>query len=266
MLPDRLSGCLFGLTLLMLLAGEAAGQERGGAARSAPGLAPQRPGVTDVYILSMGLWGAQGVFESEAKGAARILEARFDAKGRSVVLFNSRRRAGVTDASATSAATAIGRVLDPIEDVAVVVLTSHGTPEGLAVTTQGRNVQLVPPDYVRDLLSSTRARLRVLIVSACYSGIFAKALADDDTLVITAAAADRPSFGCEDRATWTYFGDAFFNRALRAESRLEDAFAQAKAFVTRRERQEGFEPSDPQMAGGARVLERLRSRSRDMGR
>jgi hypothetical protein len=262
MLTHRLLGCLLGLASLTIVAGDVTGQERGGAARAARGLAPQRPGMTDVYVLSVGLWGAQRVFESEAKGAALVLEARFDAKDRSIVLFNSRRRAGATDASAMAAAAALGRTLDPVEDVAVVVLTSHGAPEGLAVTTQGRNVQLIPPDYVRDLLRETRARLRVLVVSACYSGIFANALADDDTLVITAAAADRPSFGCEDRATWTYFGDAFFNRSLRGEARLDAAFAQAKAFVTRRERQEGFEPSNPQMAGGARVLERLRARER----
>jgi hypothetical protein len=42
--------------------------------------------------------------------------------------------------------------------------------------------------------------------------VFVPALADARTLVITAAAADRPSFGCEDGATWTYFGDAFFGR------------------------------------------------------
>ncbi|MGC2716698.1 MAG: hypothetical protein WA366_25315 [Pseudolabrys sp.] len=30
-------------------------------------------------------------------------------------------------------------------------------------------------------------------------------------LVITAADADHPSFGCQDKAKWTYFGDASFN-------------------------------------------------------
>jgi Peptidase C13 family len=98
----------------------------------------------------------------------------------------------------------------------------------------------------------------VLIVSACYSGLFARALADERTLVITAAAADRPSFGCRDGATWTYFGDAFFNRALRTEPRLDRAFARARELVTERERREGFDPSNPQIAGGASVLARLR--------
>jgi hypothetical protein len=266
MFHHRLAACLIGIALLAGLPGAAIGQEargqetRGQGARSAVRLAPQTPGAVDVYILSLGLWGQQSVFESEARGATRILEAQLAGKNRSVILFNTKRRMAVTDASAMTAAAAIGRVLDPAEDVAVLFLTSHGAPEGLAVTTGGRDVQLMSPDYVRKLLRETRARLRVLIVSACYSGIFARALADDDTLVITAAAADKPSFGCEDRATWTYFGDAFFNRSLRREPRLDIAFAQARDLVTQRERREGFDPSNPQIAGGANVLARLNAR------
>lgn len=222
-------------------------------------LAPQRPGVVDAYILAIGLWGDQSVFESEAKGAARILEGRLDAKGRSVVLFNGKKRFGAKPEAVFAAAEAVGRALDPEEDVAVMVLTSHGGPEGIGLV-MGRDRRLVTPKDVGRLLDLTRARHRILIVSACYSGIFAKALADARTLVITAAAADKPSFGCQDGATWTYFGDAFFNRALRAEPRLDRAFAKARELVTARERREGFDPSNPQIEGGTEVLARLGAR------
>jgi Peptidase C13 family len=60
-----------------------------------------------------------------------------------------------------------------------------------------------------------RTQHRVVIVSACYSGVFVGPLANDNTLVITAAYFDHSSFGCQDKVKWTYFGDAFFNRALR---------------------------------------------------
>ncbi|MBM6583373.1 hypothetical protein ILT44_24535 [Microvirga sp. BT689] len=222
-------------------------------------LEPQRAGQTDVYILSFGLWGPQSVFESEAKGAARILEAQFGSKGRSIVQFNTKRRAGATPQSLMAAATAAGQVLDPAEDIVVLVLTSHGAPEGIALVA-GRDTRLVTPGDVRTLLDRTRAQHRVVIVSACYSGVFARELADARTLVITAAAADKPSFGCRDGATWTYFGDAFFNKALRGERRLDIAFEQARGLVTQRERREGFDPSNPQIAGGSQVLERLKIR------
>ncbi|WP_052003131.1 C13 family peptidase [Microvirga sp. BSC39] len=222
-------------------------------------LAPQRPGQTDVYVLSFGLWGPQSVFESEAKGAARILEQQLGAKGRSIVRFNTKRRAGATPQTLLAAAEAAGRTLDPAEDIVVLVLTSHGAPEGIGLVA-GRDTRLVTPGDVRGLLERTRAQHRVVIVSACYSGVFAKALADERTLVITAAAADKPSFGCQDGATWTYFGDAFFNKALRREPRLDAAFETARGLVTQRERREGFDPSNPQIAGGSQVLQRLYNR------
>ena len=140
-----------------------------------------------------------------------------------------------------AAANAVGAVLDPVDDVAVLVLTSHGGPQGIGLVTQREQGVMTPRDVGR-LLDATRARYRVLIVSACYSGVFASALADPRTLVITAAAADRSSFGCQDGATWTYFGDAFFNRSLRSEPRLDAAFAKARTLVTEREKRERFEP------------------------
>ena len=249
--------CLIGTALCLGAAPGAVGQTPRG-----PGpfrLEPQRPGAVDIYILSFGLWGPQSVFESEAKGAARVLEARLGSKGRTIVRFNTKSRSDATPASLYAAARAAGQSLDPAEDLVVLVLTSHGGPEGIGLVA-GRNTSLMTPSNVRALLDETRAQHRVVIVSACYSGIFARALADDRTLVITAAAADKPSFGCRDGATWTYFGDAFFNKALRREPRLDAAFETARRLVTQREQREGFDPSNPQIAGGARVLERLSAR------
>ncbi len=220
-------------------------------------LQPQRPGEVDVYVLSFGLWGAQSVFESEAKGAARILETQLGSKGRTIVRFNTKRRFDATGPSLLAAAQEAGKALDPSEDVVVLMLTSHGAPEGIGVVA-GREAQLMTPDDVRLLLNEAKAQYRVVIVSACYSGIFAQELANERTLVITAAAADKPSFGCQDGATWTYFGDAFFNKALRGEARLDVAFEKARGLVTRREKREGFDPSNPQIAGGSEVLERLK--------
>jgi hypothetical protein len=76
-------------------------------------------------------------------------------------------------------------------------------------------------------------------------GVFIPRLANPDTLVITAADADHPSFGCRDKAKWTYFGNAFFNVALRQAKSLKDAFVVARSLVKKREVRERFEPSNP---------------------
>ena len=146
--------------------------------------------------------------------------------------------------------------MDPDEDVLVLALTSHGTPHGLAVMG-GRRSDVISPRKLRQMLDASGARYRIVIISACYSGAFTPVLANISTLVITAAAADRPSFGCEDGAKWTYFGHAFYNQALRRGAKLDDTFAEAKRLVTDRERREGFAPSQPQIAGGSLVLRLL---------
>ncbi|WP_430648720.1 C13 family peptidase [Bradyrhizobium neotropicale] len=44
-------------------------------------------------------------------------------------------------------------------------------------------------------------RHKVVVISACYSGVFVPRLANPYLLVITAADADHPSFGCPDKAS-----------------------------------------------------------------
>ncbi|UPT92651.1 C13 family peptidase [Bradyrhizobium barranii subsp. apii] len=105
-----------------------------------------------------------------------------------------------------------------------------------------------------NMLAKTGVRHKVVVISACYSGVFIPRLANPDVLVITAADANHPSFGCQDKAKWTYFGDAFFNVALRKAVSLKDAFLDARSLVRKRELREHFEPSNPLMAGGADVL------------
>jgi hypothetical protein len=171
-----------------------------------------------VKMVAFGLFGDQDVFESEAKGAAQIMAGRLGAAP-AVVRFNSKTREDATpDTLATTLqSTAMG--MDAEGDVFVVILTSHGSPAGVAVKTPSRQGVLAPLDLFT-MLDATHVRHRIVIVSACYSGVFIPPLADPDTLVITAADADHPSFGCRNGAAWTYFGDAFFNMALRRTSKL----------------------------------------------
>ncbi len=138
-------------------------------------------------------------------------------------------------------------------DILFVILTSHGSPDGLAVTAGRRLTETLKPSRLAEMLERTGVRHNVVIISACYSGVFIPPLVNADTLVITAADANHASFGCQDKAKWTYFGDAFFNVALRRATTLKDAFLVARSLVLKRELRQGFEPSHPQMAGGANV-------------
>ena len=99
------------------------------------------------------------------------------------------------------------------------------------------------------MLEESRIRWKVVLVSACYSGGFVEPLKSDSTMVITAARADRTSFGCADENEFTYFGRAFFKEALPASRSFQDAFSKADALVAEWERkdQPGQERSLPQI-------------------
>src|SRR5215468_7602622 len=204
-----------------------------------------------VSVVSFGLFGDQGVFRSEATGAAQVVAGRFG-RGPINVQYNSKKGGGATIQGLAMALQTAADGMDAENDVLFLILTSHSSRAGLAVKA-GRLTQLLTPLNLAEMLALTGVRHKVVVISACYSGVFIPRLANPNVLVITAADADHSSFGCRDKAKWTYFGDAFFNVALRKAKNMSDAFAVARELVTKRELRERFEPSNPQMAGGENV-------------
>ena len=204
-----------------------------------------------VSVVSFGLFGDQGVFRNEASGAAQVVAGRFGS-GPVNVQYNSKKGGGATIEALAMSLQVAANGMDAENDVLFLILTSHGSRAGLAVKA-GRLTQTLTPSNLADMLARTSVRHKVVVISACYSGVFIPRLANPDVLVITAADADHPSFGCQDKAKWTYFGDAFFNVALRQARSLKEAFVVARALVRKRELREHFEPSNPLMAGGANV-------------
>ena len=205
-----------------------------------------------VAVVAFGLFGDQGVFEREASAAASIVASRFGNGGPVIVRANTRTGGQATIAGLDASLRAAAAKMNGEVDILVLILTSHGSREGLAVKAGSRE-EVLSPHELAPMLERTGIRRRVVIISACYSGVFVGALANPDTLVITAADSDHPSFGCEDEAKWTYFGDAFFNVALRTAKTFEDAFARARILVRIRELSHGFDPSNPQIGGGANL-------------
>jgi tetratricopeptide (TPR) repeat protein len=204
-----------------------------------------------VTVVAFGLYGDQSVFESEAKGAAQIVANRFGG-GPVIVHANTKSRDDATPETLAAALQSAAKAMDVQSDILFLILTSHGSRAGVAVKAGTRQGTLSPSNLV-SMLNDTPIRHRVVVISACYSGVFIRPLADPDTMVITAADADHPSFGCRNGNAWTYFGDAFFNSALRRTSNLSDAFALAGSLIRKREMQGHLDPSNPQMAGGQNI-------------
>lgn len=235
------------------------------------GLQAQRPGELDVYMITASLWG-DPVFEREATQAEEILRPHLGAEGRSIILSaggqGAARFAAATPDNIAAAIGRVGALIDPNEDLVVMFVTSHGTNDGAIVMREhNRMTGAMRPVHLRDMLSAAGIRNRVVIVSSCFSGAFVAPLADDNTIVITAAAYDRSSFGCQPQRDWTFFGDAYFNHGVRGGATLINAFDEAKTLIERWEREQNLTPpSNPQRYVGARARELLSRAERNARR
>ena len=218
-------------------------------------LEPPRPGRTELYFVSFAGFGPEAVFKREALAVQELFDERFDTAGRSLALVNhvttldSIPLANITNLDLVLQH--LGRLIDRNRDMLFLFVTSHGDKGMIAVDMPGFGFNTLTPERLKSVLDRSGIRNRVVVLSACHSGSFIPALADANTLVITAAHADRTSFGCDDRRQWTYFGDAYFNQALRRETSFVRAFDEAKRLIRLWERREKLPASQPQIAGGA---------------
>jgi len=222
----------------------------------------ERPGVADIFFIGMAGYGGQDVFMKEVDAVERLFRERFDAEGHTIRLVNNNKTlAGSPIASTTSLAAALKRVaqvMNKEEDVLFLFLTSHGSEKHhFALDLWPLQFKTLDPTQLRKLLDESGIKHRVVVVSACYSGGFINALKDDNTLVISASAPDKTSFGCGNENDWTHFGHAYFNEALRKTYSFSDAFNLAKPAIIAREKNEKIDPSQPQMALGAAISAKL---------
>jgi hypothetical protein len=227
-------------------------------------LAAVRPGrrdTIDIYFIGVGGYAHQDVFMKEVNAVSRLFRERFGAEGKIVRLVNNRKSSASSPlATVTSLRASLRRmadIMDKDEDLLFLFLTSHGSTRHLSLDFWPLQLNGLDPASLRDMLDESGIRNRVIVVSACYSGGFIDALRNENTLVISASAPDKNSFGCSDETEWTYFGKAYFDEALRKTYSFVTAFELAKPIIAERERERGYQPSDPQMALGADIKSKL---------
>src|SRR5580700_8982671 len=223
-------------------------------------LTPQRPGVTDVYALGIAGWGEQDVFTKELDGGLAAIASVLPIKDHTLRLINNRETLKTVPLANPqnfrNAVHAIGQVMDKNEDVFVLMMTSHGEKTGFALELPSGPAELTPQD-VATALDSEGIKNRVVIVSACFAGIFVPPLQNDNTIVITASDAKNTSFGCAPGSDWTYFGDAFFRQSLHPGSDFENAYNHARILIQGWELMGRLQSSNPQGHFGPAIVEKL---------
>jgi Peptidase C13 family len=227
-------------------------------------LLPERKGAADIYAIGVAGWSEQNVFVRELNGALAKLEDTIGMDRGAIRLVNHaetiERSPVASRSNFASAVHYVAGIMNREEDILLIFITSHGGPTGVGLVLGDAMQAILTPDDVASVLAREGIKNRIVIVSACYSGVFIKPLATPESIVITAADADNPSFGCANEREWTYFGDAFFNHALRSGVSLEEAFGDAKVTISQWEARDDVPPSNPQAHFGASLAAKLSSR------
>ena len=136
----------------------------------------------------------------------------------------------------------------------LLYFTSHGSPDGIVF---GPDAMISPAAMANLVRQWCGARPTVVVVSACYSGVFVNALAGPNRMILTAASRDRTSFGCGAEETYPWF-DGCVIETLPAATDFLALAAGARACVARKEREAGITvPSEPQLYVGAEMQLRL---------
>ena len=142
----------------------------------------------------------------------------------------------------------------------LIYLTSHGAEDGIVIGDR-----IVDPGPIADLIDrDCGVRPTVVIVSACFSGIFVPALEGPRRIVFTAARSDRTSFGCGEEDRYTFFDACVLGEIGKAASfpalaeRVRACVAAREAEMNAEYRKAHEEPDppsepqfvmDPQLAG-----------------
>ena len=219
-------------------------------------LAPGRKGAVDAFVLSVGL-DSDPVFGREAREAGRVLARRYAATTRTLTLAGSDGTGPSplpmgSNANIAAALARIAELMGP-EDVLVLYTTSHGAQFGVVYNDGDAGFGMIGPSKLAALLGELGIKNRLLLISACYSGVFVPTLVTDSTAIVTAASSTRTSFGCQADNDWTFFGDALVNHALRKPQGLATAAAEATMTIAEWEAKGRLIPSQPQSYIGAKA-------------
>src|SRR5262245_250734 len=103
------------------------------------------------------------------------------------------RQRGSLRSSASNLAGALRELSVGDQDACLIHMTSHGTPAGFFM----RNAAPITPQLLDSILDRACGdRPTVVLISACYSGVFVnKTMQKPNRIILTAARGDRTSFG-----------------------------------------------------------------------
>jgi hypothetical protein len=202
-------------------------------------------------VVVAGDWHAHSGAPSEAFDNARrdvtqaFEQAGFDAANLRQFSVRPELYKGValTKSNPDAIAQGLSEVTAQAQGGCLVYFSSHGAPMGVVID-QG----FLSPGTLAGILDNTCGkRPTVVIISACFSGVFVQPLARSNRMVLTAARPDRTSFGCGESDKYPYFDQCVLESMPKA-SDFANLATTVQACVAAREIKEGMKPpSEPQL-------------------
>lgn len=128
-------------------------------------------------------------------------------------------------------------------------VTSHGLPQGVVI---GERI-LAPAMAGAILDRACGSRPTVVVISACFSGVFVPHLAGPNRMILTAARPDRTSFGCGEADRYPYFDECFLQSIARSTSFPVLAGVVRRCVADREVKEGANPPSEPQVFVGAEL-------------
>jgi len=216
-----------------------------------PARVPDRP---NIYAVAIAPLGTQTLFSREAKTALQAFATNYGGTATGGILLSNftadlMKVPLATQGNIEQVLVEIGKRTEAApDDVLLVYLTSHGGRDAALQSALPGNLPIlaISAESMAAALEQAHVRRRVIIISACFAGSWIPHLANDDTIIITAAAADRTSFGCADDRPLTYFGEAFLTGPFSRGASLADSFEATKKTVTQWEQEQKLLFSLPQ--------------------
>ena len=223
------------------------------AQRRAPKSEPSSGGQPAAWkVLLVAGDNAQPVFNN----AVDTMYQRFVASGippADIIVLKADAQARDAIANRTNIDAQARRLAGPASTGCFVFFTSHGHPRG-GLVVRRPNAVIAPRQLDQMLDKACADRPTVVVTSGCFSGVYTndQSMRRPNRILLAAARADLPSFGCGANERYTYYDQCFLESLKRGASWTAIA-SSVGACVERTERRRGNPPSFPQSFFGSQV-------------
>jgi hypothetical protein len=159
-------------------------------------------------------------------------------------------RFGASPMKSASAFIEFSEQADAAKAGCLFYFTGHGTVDGLVLGTEG----FLTPEKLNGMINAwCGSRPTVVVLSACHTGVFVEAMSAANRLIMTAARADRTSFGCGEGIRYPFFDGCIVASLENADDFLHLSELTTQCVAETEYLLQATPPSEPQTSVGTDV-------------